>query len=356
MVQTRQRTIIEVVVDIHDIINKKNALRELSDDTFKACVSDLAIQLSQISPYNEYTEEELYNDFINLKSWRSNYDKTFSARIRYGLTLIENFYDNFYSVCDKRNRSFISLWRNPSFLEKVLALNRKMHNTPYLSELKRTVYFASGLSKTTMFRPTLAKAIVEQYGVKTVLDPCAGWGGRLLGSIAANAHYVGFEPNTQTYKNTIQLIDFLNINDRVELYNEPAQNIDNVIDRNRMFDCTLTSPPYYDLEVYSNEETQSINNVSTYTDWLEQFLYPIIESCSSRLNSNGISCWNTARVGSYDIPSDIANKHSELGYKLTDTYNITNHTRPSSGDKRLNSDITHVFSRSIGKQKIEFFS
>ena len=32
----------------------------------------------------------------------------------------------------------------------------------------------------------------------------------------------------------------------------------------KTYDVCLTSPPYFDLEVYSHEETQSINNYKTY--------------------------------------------------------------------------------------------
>jgi hypothetical protein len=44
----------------------------------------------------------------------------------------------------------------------------------------------------------VAKTIVRYFGAQRVQDPCAGWGGRLLGSIAAGATYVGCDPDPRT--------------------------------------------------------------------------------------------------------------------------------------------------------------
>ena len=45
--------------------------------------------------------------------------------------------------------------------------------------------------------PGYANAIFEHFGAKAVLDPCAGWGGRLAGAAAARCveRYVAFDPN-----------------------------------------------------------------------------------------------------------------------------------------------------------------
>ena len=39
----------------------------------------------------------------------------------------------------------------------------------------------------------------------------AGWGGRMLGTVAAGWSYVSCEPNPETYDNLQRLIRFLNI-------------------------------------------------------------------------------------------------------------------------------------------------
>ena len=46
--------------------------------------------------------------------------------------------------------------------------NRKSHSTPYLSEIKRGIYFNFGLPKSTMYRPQMAKMIVTDLNGELV--------------------------------------------------------------------------------------------------------------------------------------------------------------------------------------------
>ena len=58
-----------------------------------------------------------------------------------------------------------------------------------------------------------------------LFDPCAGWGGRLLGTVAAGWKYIGCEPNVDTYNNLMRMVTFLNIEDKVTLYNIPYEDL-----------------------------------------------------------------------------------------------------------------------------------
>ena len=40
------------------------------------------------------------------------------------------------------------------------------------------------------------------------------------------------------------------------------------------YDICITSPPYYNLEIYCDEENQSINKFTDYKRWLENFIEP----------------------------------------------------------------------------------
>ena len=47
--------------------------------------------------------------------------------------------------------------------------------------------FRINLGSVVMFKATTAKYLYKKYKVKSVLDPTAGWGGRMLGAVAAGA-------------------------------------------------------------------------------------------------------------------------------------------------------------------------
>jgi hypothetical protein len=222
------------------------------------------------------------------------------------MLLCEHFFPNFYDIKCK-GKSFEQLWKNVDNLEKILKWNRKSHSTPYLSELKRGIYFCCGLTKSTMFRPHLAKIITNSFDGDKVLDPCCGWGGRLLGAIASGKTYTGFEPNKDTYDNLNRLVDFLGVGEAVTLYNDVVENVDkyNIKD----VDIVLTSPPYFNLEVYCDNPRQSENRFETYQEWSEGWLRDVIGKVVFTLKEDGVSCWNVHNVNKMTMIEDVEKYH-----------------------------------------------
>ena len=121
----------------------------------------------------------------------------------------------------------------------------------------------------SQFKPVVAKAIYDRF-VKpgdTVLDYSCGFGSRLLGLMALgrNNRYFGFEPCSDT---------FAGLNDLIRFFNFPAQikcigSEDGWFDEK--MDFVFSSPPYYNREIYSSEETQCYNKFPDYNEWLEKY-------------------------------------------------------------------------------------
>lgn len=324
---------------IDKFLNQKNSLRDLSDEEFERLLPFLAEELSQVDYRISYTEEELNKDWKKLIDWKANVG-SINSTSRIGMKLCEHFFPNFYDIEDSKGNSFDSLWTDVELLEKVLRWNRKSHSTPYLSELRRGIYFCGKLCKSTMYRPQMAKMVT--LGSKIVLDPCAGWGGRMLGSVVNGCEYIAFEPNTETYQGLVELSKFLGIQDRVKIINTDALSMGDYI--RPAFDCVITSPPYFDLEVYSHESTQSIQNRSTYQEWDEQFLTPLIHLCLSYMK--GKSCWNVAKVGKNDMWESVNRAHADKGYVPTNVFEIKSSARQvnqSQSKNKKSVDRTVVY-------------
>jgi 16S rRNA G966 N2-methylase RsmD len=259
------------------------------------------------------------------------------------MKLSEHYCPNFYDIESSTGTSFRSLWIQ-SNLEKVLRWNRKCHSTPYLSELKRGIYFCCSLTKNTMYRPQMMKLACIKYKPEVVLDPCAGWGGRMLGAVSYGAHYIAFEPNTQTYDNLMSIVNFLGIQNKVTLICDDALNMKQY--KLPKADLVLTSPPYFDLEVYTHEPTQSITKTPTYQDWADGFLREIIKLGIEHLNSNGVSCWNVGKVRNRDMADDVLKYHTEFGFNKIDTLTVQSSKRQSNQNTVKNaksSDDTIVY-------------
>jgi len=157
------------------------------------------------------------------------------------------------------------------------------------------------------FPPALARWLVDEYAPSngTVLDPCAGFGGRLLGTVAStkNLRYVGFDIEPRTVEGNRALAMQLSVDDRtdIELRDAigpaPWPSVDLVI----------TSPPYFNLEDYG---TASQSKHETYEAWHAEFLRPLM---SYALRAAPRVIINIARVGPHDLPVDVVAIVRQLG-------------------------------------------
>ena len=330
---------------LNSYLNKRNSTKSLTDSEFEELLPILAQELETVNFLPQYTDEQLKKDWKQLCNWTTN-DNHIASTSRIGMKLCEHFCHNFYDIEDSKGVSFKSLWKAKN-LEKVLKWNRKSHSTPYLSELKRGIYFCHGLTKNTMYRPQMMKMACMRYNTKTVLDPCACWGGRMLGAVSYGAHYIAFEPNTETYNNLKRMVDFLGIGDKVTLICDDACNM--MAHNLPKVDMVLTSPPYFDLEVYSHEETQSINRTENYRDWANNFLKCIIDLGVNHLNDGGVSCWNVGKVKQNDMNDDVYLFHTMLGFEKHETLSVLSSKRQSNQTTTKNaksSDDTVVYKKS----------
>ena len=266
--------------DIYDYLNIKNKFRDMTDVVFNNFVDIFASNLydygfdNLINDYNKrlVCEQKDWNNLKNKIITKNNISSTSTT----GLSIIKKSMTHIYEVENYKGISIKKLW-NFINIKKALIINRKTHNTPYVSEIIRQLGFIAGTSKITIYRPLLTKRIVEVFRntvvIKTetpnitittnILDVCTGWGGRMLGTRSIEGtHYTGIEPCIKTYNGLIDIIDKLKL-DNIKIYNDTAESIlPKLLDN--YYDIAITSPPYYNLEKYCDEPTQSINKYTTY--------------------------------------------------------------------------------------------
>jgi len=145
----------------------------------------------------------------------------------------------------------------------------------------------------TNFRPCSAKALVDHFCPQggLVLDPCAGYGGRAVGTLAAGRQYVGVDPHPKAgdaYKNLSSLLG-----KEITFYNAPFEDVDL---GELQADLVLTSPPYFSVERYSDDPQQSWVRYKTWDSWAEGFLIPFIDKVYRHLKPGCIAAINTKNV------------------------------------------------------------
>ena len=135
----------------------------------------------------------------------------------------------------------------------------------------------------SFFKPMLAAAIYRKYlgeaETPTVFDPCAGFGGRLLGfkSTYPNGTYIGIEPNKKTFEELQQLVILGNLTN-VKLHNCKIEDFTEAIE----YDFAFTSIPYFDLEDYNNPDI----TYTSFNHWKNTFISTLLKYDNLHININ----------------------------------------------------------------------
>lgn len=331
--------------DIYKIINVRNSLRNMTDDAFEKFLPEFCIKLEKYGFDNfiqKYNDELKLNsiDWNNLKETSIEKDWINSTSI-VGMNIIKRNMPHIYEVCNHKGLNIKQMW-DKSHLEKALRTNRKSHSTPYVTEIVRQLGFTAGTSKVTIYRPLLTKRIVDTLNCKNVLDVCIGWGGRMLGSACLDGvRYTGVEPFSKTYNGLNKIKQELEL-DNVILYNDIAENI--IPNLKKEYDIAITSPPYYNLEIYTDESSQS-HHYGSYEEWIDKFLKPVVYGVLNKLIDTGYSCWSVKNFKTdkkYNLYDDIVNLHKDKGWiKIDREFYVGNCIRP--GLDKQGKEITYVF-------------
>lgn len=298
-------------------------------------------ELMKVDYHFNYSNQELLKDWKLLKS--THKFKT-GSQWKPGLKICQHFCRNFFDIETKSGKSFVKAWNDPDLMDKVRLWGLEKMSALYLSWIRRAVYMASGMHNPSFYRPHLARQIILSTKKPTgiLFDPCAGWGGRMLGTVSAGWTYIGCEPNTETYNNLLKIIEFLDIGANVKLYNTTYENFD--INSIGKVDVVLTSPPYFDIEVYSPNDisTQSYLKFSDYKTWMNEWYIPMIIKNLRILKEDGLSCYNVMDGRCEDIVEQTKKQHENFGLSLVDTLGIDSPFK--NYKKKLNKlDLTYIF-------------
>ena len=156
----------------------------------------------------------------------------------------------------------------------------------------------------SQFKPAIAKAFYDYFKAENVLDFSAGWGDRLAGFYCGETtkHYVGIDPNTLNHPNYQKQVEFYKKHQtffeepkKVDLICSPAEDVD-YSQYEYYFDTIFTSPPYFDVERYSNEDTQSWVRYKNIDVWNTEFLHKTLGKLIPTLKEGGILAVNIADV------------------------------------------------------------
>ena len=237
-------------------------------------------------PYSKPMDFKKENEIESVLKAKVDLSQGISSGHSQGNSYLASFFPNFYEARHYGKPTAKEYFDNK--LDHILQDCYKYYGKPTLSLLRKVILEHH---RVTNFRPVIAKEIMNKYGKETVLDPCGGYGGRMMGFFCSNMkRYVAVDPNSETVKNLKHLGLILNrsIEKDFEVNYQGFENFET----EERFDLIFTSPPYFKKEIYSDEETQSCNKFKDYESWKNGFLKVFVEKCERFLKNDGIFVCN----------------------------------------------------------------
>ena len=278
-------------------------------------------------PYAEITKKDAHRNYLKLKGMNHNdilVEGEWFARegteYRYGLSFkgkqqyfrrintgnqASNYFQqaNRWSVDGSVSPGPQRTWENEKFMTSLMGSAYSLKMPKINRNVLRTMI---GLRKyiCAQFKPNVSKVLYDMLGSKNVLDFSAGWGDRLAGFYASETseYYVGIDPrkeNHPIYSEQSLFYDkhrtMFEPNKKVEFICSPAEDVD-FSDYVDTFDTVFTSPPYFNVERYSYDDSQSWIKYKEIDEWNENFLQKTLKNLWCSVKSGGYLLVNISDV------------------------------------------------------------
>ncbi len=312
------------------------------------------VAMSYPPPYMDMTEKDAYRGLQKLKGMKHNdilvngewfaregtkyhYDLSFDGKQQYFRRIntgnaASNFFqqENRWSVDGTIAPGPIRTWNSHEFMTTLIGSAYSL-KLPKID--KGAFRIMIGLRKyiCSQFKPNVAKVLYDKLGSKNILDFSAGWGDRLAGFYASETaeYYVGIDPRKENHPIYVEQSEFYDTHrsmfepkKKVEFIELPAEDVDYTKYKDK-FDTVFTSPPYFSVERYSYDDTQSWIRYKQIDDWNKNFLQKTLEKLWYSIKSGGYLLVNIAdvhaRTGSEKGMVEICNPMNNFLSTISDS-------------------------------------
>ena len=216
-----------------------------------------SVTIEDIENHKLISKRELLDDLEKVKDFVSLESKN----CFYGNPFLYHFQLKNLLRCRRENRKTIyEIHQCSQDWQKLIEQTRKKNRKGKTAAANVFECYRINNGSVVMFKTTTAKYIYTKYAAKRVLDPTAGWGGRLLGAWAQGLDYTGIDTNTSLQESYDSMIKFLLEKYKYGIMEQPPKmemiwdSCLNVDFSNLDYDFVLTSPPYINMEVYEHME------------------------------------------------------------------------------------------------------
>lgn len=206
-------------------------------------------------------------------------------------------------------------------------------------------YGRKNVQATSIFDPVLTEIMVRWFSRKgdNVIDPFAGGSVRGIVTSCLGRNYTGIDLSKNQIEANIE--QFKELNEKYNNIEGTAKwvNGDSLYCKElapNEYNMLLTCPPYYDLEVYSEEEGD-ISNCDTYEEFMQTFEHIIDNACSMLKENSFAVC----------VVGDVRDKKTGAYYNFVgDTVNAFRKAGLHYYNEGILVNVTGTLPVRIGKQ------
>ena len=252
-----------------------------------------SVTIEDIENHKLIDTKDLQTDLKNLRV----FDASRNNNNFYGNPFLYHFqFKNLLKCHREGGKTIYDVYNDKIQWDKLLEETRKRNRGGRTAAGNVFECFRINLGSVVMFKSTTAKYLYQKYRAKSVLDPTAGWGGRMLGAWALDIDYTGIDTNTNLKPAYDKMIEFLDQengfasnlfeadNSKLEMIWQSCLDVDfSKID----YDFVLTSPPYINLELYENMEPWQSDEA-----FYKEFFIPLWQKCVDNIKQGGHVAFN----------------------------------------------------------------
>lgn len=290
------------------------------------------LDLHRTEIFKKYSNDELVKDFVSFRDGKGKLNK-----------VLNHFFEELIFECKgpRGNLSPMEALQDDELMDKILQyiiIKPNFYTGNEISNVKS--FFRNGgkwACKVANFDPKNAREIYKRYFNENdnicILDTSAGFGARMSGSLALNHNYCGIDPNKSLVLKLNEYGKFLTENNlttaRYRILCQGSEQHNSMLDN--QFDVSFTSPPYFNLEIYSSDECESTKNYDNYELWLEKFAKPTIENTYKYLKVGGYAMINIKNL-TYGKKEPLFDDWFEIfqaipGFKFIETFEMKHQSK-----------------------------
>ena len=189
--------------------------------------------------------------------------------------------------------------------------------------------------KVANFPPKVARDIYTRYFDNVTeplncLDTSSGFGSRMSAVLLSGNNYYSTDPNPNLHEKLFECAKwmydngFIKENQHCELIKQGSEIF--VQEWENMMDVSFTSPPYFNLEKYCDDDSASTQNYDNYDLWLENFAKPTIDNTYKYLKIGGYAMINIKnmtngkKLNLFDDWLELFKQHD--GFEFVEIFNM----------------------------------